>query len=407
MFGFQQSMGMPGMFGISAMQSLTNLYGLSMMGAGVGVYPGADGTPGMMGMEGTPDMPSSVTPDMPLLAYMPGFPGVTAGYGMPSMGMSMGIGMGFAGLAGIYQPYMAARGMGNLGFNFLGRASGTLQNGSQPILGIGQRGIGYGDTSYDVHARATYNPFAPGKKEFSYERHTSTPVYEYDKQMAVDYHFQLGQKWHNREVQVSRQSRSYDPIILDLNRDGKLDVTGKDNSVVHKNHTREASTETTTGGGRITTTTTRVHEWDTYKDWNKKINYDVDGDGTVDRTEWLKEGAQDGFLVMDADGDGQITGNELMNESDIDGNKNVFKSGFDKARHYGDTNADGIISGDELKKFSVWVDSNGDGITDKGELKSLDQVGIVEINTLEGSFTRRKEVGNNESHISFNSFEVV
>ncbi len=406
--GAQKSLLMQGVWGTAALEGMSQIYANSSMltvptyltpGIGVSVMPSLAGTPGMMGMAGTPDKPGSVTPDLPALAYMPGFPGVSAS------GINMGVGV--AGFAAMYQPYMAMQGMSNIGFNFVGRASGVIPNSSRPILGIGQRGTGYGNTKYDVHARLSYNPFAPGGKSFSYERHTSQPVYEYEKQRAIDYHFQLGQKWHNRQVQVTRRSRSYDPVILDLNGDGKLDVTGKDNSVVHTNHKWSTSTQTTRRWRRITTTTTRVHEWDTYKDWNKKINFDVDGDGVVDRTEWLKKGAKDGFLVMDIDGDGKITGRELMNESDINGRKNVFKNGFEKARFYGDTNKDGIISGDELKKFKVWVDANGDGITDKGELKSLDEVGIVEINTIDGSFTRRKEVGLNESYISFNTFQVV
>lgn len=320
---------------------------------------------------------------------------------MPSMQSIMGFGSFSMGSMQGYSPFSAFQGMSSMGMNFLGQGQGMLQTEQIPMLGIGQRTTAYGNTQTNMSLGVSWG------SGVSMSRTSSTPIYEYEKQAAVDYHFQLGQQWHNKEVQVSRQSRSYDPVILDLNGDGQLDVTGKDNSEVQKNVTTSSSSKTTRSRRRITTETTNVKEWDTYKDWNNKINYDVDGDGTVDRTEWMKEGSKDGMLVMDVDGDGQITGNELMNESDIEGKTGVFQNGFEKARYYGDANKDGKISGAELNKFKVWVDANGDGVTDSGELKSASSLNIVEIDTVEGSFVRRKEVGKLETAMGYNSNRII
>lgn len=329
------------------------------------------------------------------------------GYGMQGM---QGYGMqGMHGGFGGYQPNYGYRGMRNMGYEFLGRGEALYNTSTMPNLGIGERGYGYGNTRVSTDVYASRNPYYGSYN--SYDQHSSTPIYEYDKQKAVDYHFQVGQKYHNVDKQTTTKSRYIDPVILDLDGNGKLDVTGRDNSSVNANHKESTSKRTYLTGRRGDYTrhkeTTTTKEWDTYKDWNKKINYDVDGDGKTDRTEWLKKGTKDGFLVMDVDGDGKITGNELMNESTIKGKTNQFKTGFEKASFYGDADKDGNISGDELNKFSVWVDKNGDGITDTGELSSMKDMGIVGIDTKEGSFTRAKQVGQLDSHRQFNSYRVA
>ena len=44
-----------------------------------------------------------------------------------------------------------------------------------------------------------------------------------------------------------------------------------------------------------------------------------------------------------------------------------------------DTDKNGVVKGEELKKLKVWVDIDGDGQTDKGELQELSKHGITEI----------------------------
>lgn len=132
-----------------------------------------------------------------------------------------------------------------------------------------------------------------------------------------------------------------DPIILDLNGDNQLDVTGAD---------------------------------------GQKINFNLFGNGTDVKTEWLKKGTQDGLLVSDFNGDGQIdSGRELMRTTGVNGEQGKYSGGWDKLSQLFDTNHDGKVSGSELDKLQVWVDADGDGVSDEGELRSVKDSGISEI----------------------------
>ncbi|MBX3167304.1 MAG: hypothetical protein KF760_07825 [Candidatus Eremiobacteraeota bacterium] len=132
-----------------------------------------------------------------------------------------------------------------------------------------------------------------------------------------------------------------DPIILDLNGDNQLDVTGKD---------------------------------------GKKIDFNLFGNGTPVKTEWLKAGAQDGLLVSDFNGDGQIdSGRELMRTTGVNGEQGQYKGGWDKLSQLFDQNHDGKVAGSEIEKLQVWVDKDGDGKSEDGELHSLTELGITQI----------------------------
>jgi len=278
-------------------------------------------------------------------------------------------------------------------------------NSFVPNLRVGEKGYGTDEAwsesvSYSNNQNAlgsNYNMAEAG----NYER----KLYEYDRIKAVDYQFQQGQIIQNKDVQSETETKFYDPIIIDIDGNGELDVTGRDYSEVNKNYktttsTTEANHRGTTAEERKSTgkarakdvTTTTTATWDTYKDWDNKIDYDIDGDGKKDRTEWLKKGTNDGILVYDNNKDGKITGNELTNEHTLDGKTHAYQSGWEKAKALGDKDNDGILRGDELKGFSVWIDKNGDGVTDKGELKSTNELGLYEINCNSGEVGRRKEI---------------
>ena len=131
------------------------------------------------------------------------------------------------------------------------------------------------------------------------------------------------------------------PVLLDVNGDGKIDTTGK--------------------GGH-------------------KVQFDLDADGKKDTMEWMKAGSQDGMLVADYNNDGQINdGRELMRRTGENGEKDKYKNGWDKVSQLYDKNHDGVVKGDELNGLKMWVDSNGDAKTDPGELRTLAQMGISQI----------------------------
>ncbi len=53
------------------------------------------------------------------------------------------------------------------------------------------------------------------------------------------------------------------------------------------------------------------------------------------------------------------------------------KNGFEALAQY-DLNDDGVIDENDaiFDKLMVWVDANGDGVSDKGELKTLKELGV-------------------------------
>lgn len=132
-----------------------------------------------------------------------------------------------------------------------------------------------------------------------------------------------------------------DPVMLDLNGDGKLDVGGKDSA---------------------------------------KISFDLFGNGTDVKTEWLKEGTEDGLLVADFNGDGKIdSGRELFRTTGVDGEQGKYTGGWDKLSQLFDKDQDGKVSEQELEGLLVWVDKNADGISDPGELQTVQSLGVTEI----------------------------
>jgi hypothetical protein len=143
-----------------------------------------------------------------------------------------------------------------------------------------------------------------------------------------------------------------DPVMLDLNHDGKLGTTG--------NSTAKDRKDDAVG---------------------KMVAFDLNGDGAKEQTEWM-DGQGDGMLVDDRDGgataaaagNGEIDGKRLFGD---EGGK--YAHGFVKlARH--DANQDGKLTGAELKGLKSWVD-DGDAKVEAGELKALADQGITELST--------------------------
>ena len=231
-----------------------------------------------------------------------------------------------------------------------------------------------------------------------------------------------------------------DPLILDLNRDGKFDITGanqegngkidgdtvqfdidpsrqswKLNSPGHRPgwyEGRKSSLVDPLPNGKAIYNTGKtenfgakgvwidnpalgqsakiydasqkwVGEW-VAADWGQSHGgrlgrYYFSPTNTKESTEWMKPGSGDGFLVWDKNGNGIIDDNtEMMSEFDEHGNKK-FQNGFEKLAFYFDLDDNGVIEGDELKKLKVWIDIDGDAVTDKGELVPLSDHGITEI----------------------------
>jgi hypothetical protein len=105
-----------------------------------------------------------------------------------------------------------------------------------------------------------------------------------------------------------------------------------------------------------------------------QVNFDLDGDGNVERWPWVKPTT--GILVWNEDGKGEITSGRQMFGS-------VtwwlfFNDGY-HALDCLDDNRDSALTGSELKGISVWFDINSNGQSEPSEIKSLDDIGIISI----------------------------
>ncbi|HEX9931573.1 MAG TPA: cadherin domain-containing protein, partial [Allosphingosinicella sp.] len=106
------------------------------------------------------------------------------------------------------------------------------------------------------------------------------------------------------------------------------------------------------------------------------VTFDMDEDGIRDVTGWVA--ADDGLLALDRNGDGTINDfTEISFKRDEDG----ALTDLEGLRAF-DTNANGFLdAGDERwGEFRIWRDLNQDGVSQAGELVSLTEGGIANIN---------------------------
>ncbi|AFV97424.1 MULTISPECIES: calcium-binding protein [unclassified Sulfuricurvum] len=134
------------------------------------------------------------------------------------------------------------------------------------------------------------------------------------------------------------EPQPHDPLVLDLNQDGKISTIALEDSQVY---------------------------------------FDITGDGVKERVGWIAP--EDGFLVYDKNMNGKIEGiGEVFGKDGL--------SGFAELRSVADTNYDNIIDRRDalFSQLKVWQDTNGDGISQANELKSLSQAGVknIELNVI-------------------------
>lgn len=137
------------------------------------------------------------------------------------------------------------------------------------------------------------------------------------------------------------------PVALDLNGDGKINVTGSS--------TAKDSARTEVG--------------DT-------VEMDLTGSGVKQQVEWL-DGSGDAMLVDNRDGQAVhqgVDGNRLFGDQG-----GVYNNGYEKLAKL-DANQDGQLTGAELSGLQAWMD-NGDGKVEDGELADVTALGVSSLST--------------------------
>ena len=319
---------------------------------------------------------------------------------------------------------------------FAGAPMPTQQFGS---YGFGNQGLanrfglqqpGFG--GYGSHSAGPYDPYCPPGFGWGSAGLQGQVNLEFGFQQVPGESRKMWDVWFDSKDGQKTVQRS--PIVLDLNQNGKADITGKnilgdgkidgpttmfdldpDNvSYQYKSQQRRpGSGAPAVDGGywvdadgkkvgkSVPKGTQKKYSGYQYLDKNGNVVGEMKSDGLYhygekelrEQTEWLKKDGGDGFLVADFNGDGEINSAlELFGTEGVEGEK--YKNGYEKLAAMFDKNRDGQVSGAELAGLQVWADSNADGKVQEGELQSLQQHNITSFNvgnyngeTMEGSYT--------------------
>ncbi len=243
-------------------------------------------------------------------------------------------GVGYsAGIGGIYSPFIG--GLGGFG------GIGAFGYGA-----YGVAGLAYG---YTLTNQISYTNFG------YYRELRSQDVYKDYKMQDV---------WLKETV--NRWWRRSDPVMIDLDGNGKIDLQDKRG----------------------------VFRWRT-GNWWRGESHSIN--------QWVKPKGDktDGVLVtLDQR---QIESYLKGNTVSVDYRKNLFgeydkngvkryRNGYEKLRAYYDKNHDGVIDQNEIRRAKdlyVWQDKDGDGKIDQGELFRPEKLGITKFDTNKNSYTRK------------------
>jgi hypothetical protein len=131
------------------------------------------------------------------------------------------------------------------------------------------------------------------------------------------------------------------------------------------------------------------------------VVFDLDHNGTAEKTGWTARGGKTGILCLDLNGNGTIDdGGELFGNFTRLPDGHVASNGFQALLQYDEFssggNGDGVISSsDAIFPFlRVWLDANHDGVSQPGELFSLDTLAIASIDTVYALSEREDQYGN-------------
>ncbi|MCZ7936335.1 hypothetical protein [Agrobacterium salinitolerans] len=139
------------------------------------------------------------------------------------------------------------------------------------------------------------------------------------------------------------------PLIIDLNQNGRIDITG------HTQSREKLYTVFSVG---------------------KYIDFDINGDGVLDEIDWVMPNT-DAFILDLRKGmpPRDIDGSWFFGDS-IDGS---VENGFIRIKEI-DTDGNGVINGEELAVVGFWVD-NGDGKFEQSEFRSVVDLQVTLIET--------------------------
>jgi hypothetical protein len=133
------------------------------------------------------------------------------------------------------------------------------------------------------------------------------------------------------------------------------------------------------------------------------VRFDVNSDGTSEKTAWTATGADDAWLVLDRNGNGRIDdGREMFGNFTFQPAPPVgsIRNGFLALAEYDKTvnggNGDGLITNLDsvFSSLRLWQDRNHNGISETGELFGLSASGLSSLELNYHESKRTDEHGN-------------
>jgi hypothetical protein len=125
-----------------------------------------------------------------------------------------------------------------------------------------------------------------------------------------------------------------------------------------------------------------IHTWRV----DYPVLFDIDGDGSLDRTAWTDPGTDEGILWLDLNHNGvPDSGRELFGTATLLDRGQLARDGFEALRMYDGRdyggNRDGVISGADLVfwELRLWVDFDHNGRSGLGESYPLWTRGVLQL----------------------------
>lgn len=132
------------------------------------------------------------------------------------------------------------------------------------------------------------------------------------------------------------------------------------------------------------------------------VPFDLDADGILEQVSWTEPGSRVGLLALDRNKNGIIDdGTELFGNVTRLSNGERASNGFEALQDLdGGPNSDGRITEADpvFSHLVLWIDRNHDGYSQRNELLTLRQAGIVEIST---AYRESKRVDRNGNEYRF------